>query len=53
MSALEQLQSVLAVLSSIKDMPLNRESCKYNYKINLKKKKKNYFKIKLKKKINI
>lgn len=29
MAALEQLQELLALLSEIKEMPLNRESCKY------------------------
>lgn len=30
MAALEQVQEILALLSQIKEMPLNRESCKYN-----------------------
>ena len=29
MAALEQVQELLALLSEIKDLPLNRESCKY------------------------
>lgn len=29
MAALEQVQELWALLSEIKEMPLNRESCKY------------------------